>query len=514
VSFLEELEQRGLLQQVTDRDGLAKLLASQVVPVYAGYDPTSSSLHVGNLVPTILLKRFQLAGHRPIVLVGGATGMIGDPSGKSDERNLLDEQTLATNVAGIRAQLARLMDVSDATTGALLVNNHDWTKDVTYLEFLRDYGKYLTINYMLAKDSVKNRAGSEAATATVLLDADLRIQQADGLALLRTDEKAGSLVDLVAAKDLDRVRAAMAASGTAEFALNGANKQEIPAQIAFTTFANGTAIGVLRERQAGISYTEFSYMFLQSFDFVQLAKSHGCRLQVGGSDQYGNITAGCELSHKMRGPQLFGLVAPLLLDSTGQKMGKTSTGERIWLDADRTTPFQFYQYWLNQPDADMPRFLRMFSLKSLAEIDQVLAAHDADRSQRIAQRELARVMTTWVHGADQIPVIEAAGKLIFSESLEGIGEADLRLAAATVPTIDLPRVELEAGISIVDLFIRSGLVDSKSKARQLIEKDKGAFVNHVKSVDPARMITVADLATETMLVLRKGKRSICLVRLV
>ena len=230
MALLDELERRGLVAEVTHRDELAKLLASQSVPLYAGYDPTSPSLHIGNLVPTILLKRFQLAGHRPIVLVGGATGMIGDPSGKSNERNLLDDETLAHNLAGIRTQLSRLLDFEDPATGAVMTNNADWMRGIGYLEFLRDIGKHLTINYMMAKDSVKARL----------------------------------------------------------------------------------------EGESGISYTEFSYMLLQAFDFVQLSRSHGCRLQVGGSDQYGNITAGVELSHKMRGPQLFGLVAPLLLDATGK----------------------------------------------------------------------------------------------------------------------------------------------------------------------------------------------------
>src|SRR4051812_34012833 len=218
-TFLDELEARGLFANCTDRAGLAKLLSEGSISAYAGYDPTSSSLHVGNLVPTILLKRLQLAGHRPVIVVGGATGMIGDPSGRSDERNLLDDQTLATNLAGIRAQLSRLLDFDDPATGAVMTNNADWTRGISYLEFLRDIGKHLTINYMTAKDSVKSR-------------------------------------------------------------LEGEN---------------------------GISYTEFSYMLLQAFDFVTLSRLHGCRLQVGGSDQYGNITAGCELAHKMRGPQLFGL---------------------------------------------------------------------------------------------------------------------------------------------------------------------------------------------------------------
>ncbi|HEY5947691.1 MAG TPA: tyrosine--tRNA ligase, partial [Kofleriaceae bacterium] len=263
MSIVDELEARGLYANCTDREGLAEVLTKEApLCAYAGYDPTAASLHVGHLVPTILLKRLQLAGHRPIIVVGGATGMVGDPSGKSDERNLLDDATIAVNVAGLRAQLGRLLEFNDTPTGALMTNNADWTRGMSFLEFLRDVGKYLTINYMMAKDSVKSRIESEN----------------------------------------------------------------------------------------GISFTEFSYMLLQAFDFVELNKQHNCRLQVGGNDQYGNITAGCELQRKLGRPPVYGLTAPLLLDSSGQKMGKTSTGERIWLDAERTPPFEFYKYWFNVSD--------------------------------------------------------------------------------------------------------------------------------------------------------------------
>ncbi len=421
-AFIEELRQRHLLANVTDEAGLAKLLSSEVVPVYAGYDPTASSLHVGNLVPTIMLKRFQLAGHKPIVLVGGATGMIGDPSGKSDERNLLDDATLAGNLAGIRSELERLMDFSDPSTGAAMTNNADWTRGVGFLEFLRDTGKYLTINYMMAKDSVKSRL----------------------------------------------------------------------------------------EGDSGISYTEFSYMLLQAFDFVHLAKSHGCRLQVGGNDQYGNITAGCELSRKQGGPQLFGLTAPLLLDSTGQKMGKTSTGERIWLHPERTSPYAFYQYWFNRSDEEVPRLLKMFSLQPLAEIDAVLADHDADRGKRIGQRALARALTGWIHGDASIAPIEAAARVMFGGSLDGVTDAVLRQLASTVKTVDIPRGELDAGIAIVDLLARvTG--DSKSKARQLVQQG-GAYINNGKITELEHKVSLAHLATETMLVVRSGKKDYYLVR--
>jgi tyrosyl-tRNA synthetase len=422
MALLDELNDRGLLADVTDRDGLAALLASQIVPVYAGYDPTSASLHVGNLVPTILLKRFQLAGHKPIVLVGGSTGMIGDPSGRSTERNLLDEETLTTNVAGIRAQLSRLLDFDEGSTGALMTNNADWTRGVSYLDFLRDYGKHLTINYMLGKDSVSKRAESDA----------------------------------------------------------------------------------------GISYTEFSYMLLQAFDFVRLCDLHGCRLQVGGSDQYGNITAGCELQHKRRGLKLFGLTAPLLLDSAGEKMGKTSTGERIWLDAERTPPYAFYQYWLNRNDDEVGRMLRMFSLRPLDELDDVLRAHDADRSKRSAQRELARAMTAWVHGDAAVTRVELASRVMFGDSLDGLTDADLDALAGTVPTVEVSRTELAAGIGIVDLLART-VAESKGAARRLVTQG-GAYINNQRVAQVEHQVTLDHLATETMLVVRGGRKDYCLVR--
>ena len=423
MQILDELAARGLLADVTDRAGLADLLAKDApVSAYAGYDPTASSLHIGNLVPTILLRRLQLAGHRPIIVVGGATGMIGDPSGKSEERNLLDDATLAANVSGLRAQLGRLLDFESKATGAVMTNNADWTRGVGYLEFLRDIGKHLTINYMTAKDSVKSRLESEH----------------------------------------------------------------------------------------GISYTEFSYMLLQAFDFVHLAGAYGCRLQVGGSDQYGNITAGCELGRKLGLPQLYGLTAPLLLDSTGQKMGKTATGERIWLDAERTSAYAFYQYWFNVADEDAPRLLKLFSLRPLAELEELVRAHDADRAKRSAQRELARTLTAWVHGEAAIGRVEAASRVMFGGDLAGLTDADLAQLAGTMPTVDVPRSELQAGLPIVDLLART-VADSKGAAKRLITQG-GAYLNNIRIGEVDRKVTLADLATETMLVVRGGKKDYRLVR--
>jgi tyrosyl-tRNA synthetase len=422
MAILDELEARGLMADVTDRTGLAVLLAKPSVTFYCGYDPTASSLHVGNLVPLVVQARLQRAGHKPIVLVGGATGMIGDPSGKSAERILLDDDELEANIAGIRKQLERFLDFAPGPSAATIVNNADWTRGVGYLEFLRDVGKYLTVNYMMAKDSVRARL----------------------------------------------------------------------------------------EGEAGISYTEFSYMLLQAFDFVHLAKAHGCRLQVGGSDQYGNITAGCELSRKMGGAQLFGLTQPLLLDSSGQKMGKTSTGERVWLDAERTSPYAFYQYWLNVADEDVLRFLKLFSSRSLGEIDELMRSHDADRSQRVAQRELARSLTAWVHGEREVARIEEASRVMFGGSLDGVREETLTLLAQVVPVVEISRADLAAGIGIVDLLSRT-VAESKSAARRLVQQG-GAYVNNVRVSDVEHKVSIGDLVTPTMLVVRGGRKDYRLVR--
>src|SRR5688572_25887744 len=403
MQILDDFAARGLLADVTDRDGLTKLLGSERVTFYVGYDPTSSSLHVGSLVPVIMQARLQRAGHKPIVLVGGATGMVGDPSGRSAERNLLGDDELAANCAGIRSQLSRFLEFGSGPTDAVLVNNADWTRGIGYLEFLRDIGKHLTVNYMMAKDSVRARL----------------------------------------------------------------------------------------EGDTGISYTEFSYMLLQAWDFVHLSRAHGCRLQCGGSDQYGNITAGCELSRKMGGPQLFGLTAPLLLDSAGQKMGKTSTGERVWLDAERTSPYAFYQYFFNATDEEAPRLLRLFSLRPLAELDEITRAHDADRSQRHAQRLLAQTMTTWVHGAEETARVEEASRIMFGGSLDGVQERTLELLAKVVPVVDIDPTELANGIAIVDLLSRT-VADSKSAARRLLQQG-GAYVNNVRITDGERRVTSADL---------------------
>ena len=318
MNIFKELSWRGLINQTTDDVNLQGLLQDKPRTVYAGFDPTADSLHVGHLMALMILRRFQRAGHRPIALVGGATGMIGDPSGKSEERNLLSLDTLRANIAGMEAQLRRFLDFDCGANSAVLVNNYDWMAKFGFLEFLRDIGKHFPVNVMLTKESVRNR-------------------------LERTD--------------------------------------------------------------AGLSYTEFSYMLLQAYDFVYLFDKFGCELQAGGSDQWGNITAGIDLARRLRGVQLYGMTCPLLTKSDGSKMGKTESGA-LWLAADKTSPYQFYQYWINLDDADVGKCLRFFTDLNQAEIEAILQKHQSDPGLRTAQRRLAAELTRLVHGPEGLDIAQ------------------------------------------------------------------------------------------------------------
>ena len=423
--IIDELDARGLLQDITHREQLSALLSRESITVYAGYDPTAPSLHIGHLVPTMLLARLQRAGHRPIALVGGATGMIGDPTGKSDERKLLTRDALQENSEALARQLSQFLDFDDAKTGALMLDTLDWFQSIGYIDFLRDVGKLLTVNYMMAKDSVRNR---------------------------------------------------------------------------------------LQDREQGISYTEFSYMLLQSYDFVHLAEHHGCRLQVGGSDQWGNITAGTEMQRKLGRDTVYGLTGPLLLDSSGQKMGKTSSGQRIWLDADRTSPYALYQYWLNCADDSVERFLKIFSWRPLAEIADIVVAHQEAPHKRIGQKALAEEFTTWVHGAEALRRALAASQVMFGGSLEELDDADLRPLMADVPSSELARSRLEGGVDLVALLAETGLAQSKGAARRLV-KGGGVYVNNVRVADVDKTLGIGDLGTETMMLLRAGKKKYHIVAL-
>lgn len=422
IDVIGELDARGLLFDVSDRDALSELLASGSVTFYCGYDPTGVSLHVGSLVPLSLMRHLALAGHRPLGLVGGSTGMVGDPTGKSEERNLLDEATLEKNLRGIRSQLERLLGKS-----VTMVNNADWTRPVSVLDFLRDVGKHMTVNYMLSKESVRSR---------------------------------------------------------------------------------------IESREQGISYTEFSYMLLQAFDFVHLAEANDCRLQLGGSDQWGNITCGIELQRKMGRPPIFGLVGPLLTTASGGKFGKTAAGTSVWLDRDMTSPYRFYQYWINAEDADVERYLKMFTLVPLDEIASLASEHAKDPGRRAAQRRLAHEVTMWVHGEGSARAAEAASEILFGGAITKDTPAEaLELLADETPTTDVAKSTIEEGWPIVDALVDTGLAKSKGAARRLLGQ-RGVYVNNERSDDPERRLVPADVTAGSVIVLRSGKKTYHLARLV
>lgn len=420
-----DLKWRGLIHQTTDDANLQKWLNEKPRTLYIGFDPTADSMHVGSLLQVMTLRRFQKAGHRPIALVGGATGMIGDPSGKSKERTLLTSDVLAQNVAGIKAQMQQFLEF-EGDDGAKLVNNFDWMSGFSYLEFLRDIGKNFPVNVMMAKDSVKSRIGRE---------------------------------------------------------------------------------------DTGISYTEFSYMLLQAYDFVHLSQQFGCELQVGGSDQWGNITAGIDLGRRMHQVQLFGITSPLLTKSDGTKMGKTESGA-VWLDADKTSPYQFYQYWFNVDDEDAGKCLRFLTELPQAEIEALDESRKSDPAKRESQMALATELTRLVHGEHGLKTAEQAKQIFFGGgSLEGLDGKALEQIFADVPSCELPRADFGAGFSLVDALAASGLCKSKGEARRTIQEG-GANVNNERVKDTEAKLTKEDLVTDSIVVLRRGKKKYALLRLV
>jgi tyrosyl-tRNA synthetase len=420
--ILAELEWRGLYADSTDREALAQRLAAGPLTLYCGFDPTADSLHVGNLVPLFALRRFQLAGHHPIVLAGGATGMVGDPSGKSDERNLQTPEQVAHNIAAIKQQLTKFLEFDAAKTPAhnpaRLVNNADWTAPMSFLDFLREVGKYVTVNSMVAKDSVRSR---------------------------------------------------------------------------------------MEDRASGISFTEFSYMLLQGHDFYHLRKTLNCELQVGATDQWGNITVGTELTRKKLGVTVWGLVFPLLTKADGTKYGKTATGT-VWLDPKKTSPYRFYQFFVNADDADVIKLLKVLTFLSRDEITALENELKANPGARAAQKTLAREMTTLVHGADALAAALKASEILFGGSLEGVSEAIFNDVVGEVPTKEIERAKLDgAGTPVADLVVHAGLESSKGAARKSLEAG-GVYLNNVR-VDHTRAVTSADLLFGKHLLLRKGKKS-------
>ncbi len=407
----EDLAFRGLIHQVTDQE-LGKRLDQPGLTLYAGFDPSADSLHVGNLLQLCTLRRFQLAGHRPISLAGGGTGMIGDPGGKQDERQLLTLETIEGYLEGIRPQLAQFLNLDNA----LLLNNADWLGSMSTLEFLRDVGKHFTVNQMVAKESVRSR-------------------------FERPDH--------------------------------------------------------------GISYTEFSYMLLQAYDFLRLHVDHGCELQIGGSDQWGNITMGVELIRKVCAHESWGLTTPLVVRPDGTKYGKTEEGT-VWLDASRTSPYAMYQFLFNSPDEMVGSYVRYFTFldhAAIEDLDRETAAHPERRS---AQRALARSVVALVHGEAEVEKCEAASAAVFGEEIAGLSEELLLAVTADVPTTPVPRAEVLGGLTLIDALVRTGLAKSRSDARRTIEQG-GAYVNNVRQTDD-RALGRADLLHDRYVVLRLGRR--------
>jgi tyrosyl-tRNA synthetase len=432
---LRELEWRGFIHQMTHED-LDEALEDDKVTLYCGFDPTGDSLHVGSLLPMMGLAFFRRHGHNPIALVGGATGMIGDPSGKDEERSLMSEHELERNLEGISAQLDRILDRAvqmhpeavDAQAGEggiPLMNNADWLADWSYIDFLREVGKYFRVNVMINKESVKAR---------------------------------------------------------------------------------------LEEREQGISYTEFSYMLIQGFDFLHLYEEADCTLQIGGSDQWGNITAGTDLIRRKTGESAFGLTFPLLTDSAGKKFGKTEAGA-VWLDPEKTSPYEFYQYWVQRDDADVPKLLRTFTFLPREDIDELVGVIEAGENRGEVQETLAWEVTALVHGATEADKAVKASKMLFGEKIEGLTDRELASIFADVPSTEIAMDELEDGIGILNLFTETGLQNSNGAARRLI-KQGGAYLNNEKLERWDYEVTPDDLASDTMLVLRSGKKNYAVVKFV
>ena len=421
-ALIADLKWRGAFAQSTDEVELAKHLDSGSRTLYIGFDPTAPSLHLGNLVQMTMLRRFQLAGHKPIALVGGATGLVGDPSGRSAERTLNDEEIVAQWLERIRKQLEGFLDFNPSKNGASMANNLDWTAPVSALNFLRDIGKHFSVNQMLAKDSVSARLES-----------------------------------------------------------------------------------------GGISYTEFSYQVLQAYDFLELFRRSNCTLQLGGSDQWGNITAGLDLIRKVTGESAYALSVPLLTKSDGEKFGKTASGS-IWLDPTMTSPYAFYQFFINSDDRDVEKLLKIFSFKSHVEIEELLESLATNPGAREAHRALAREVTTSIHGADACAKVEVAAKALFGQG--EITELDSATLAGALA--ELPRTTINSSSEIptwVDLIVATGVCESKSAARRII-KEGGAYLNNKKITAEDFAPTATDLIAGKFLVLRKGKRDLAAVELV
>ena len=427
MNFVDELKWRGMIHDIMP--GTEELLAKGQTTAYVGIDPTADSLHVGHLVSVMMMKHFQMAGHKPIFIIGGATGMIGDPSGKSQERNLLDEETIRKNMAGIKAQLSRFIDFnSTASNAAIMLNNYDWMKQFSFLDFIREIGKHITVNYMMAKDSVKKRLSSESAQ--------------------------------------------------------------------------------------GMSFTEFTYQLVQGYDFLHLRKNYGCMLQMGGSDQWGNITTGAELIRRTNGGEVFALTCPLITKADGKKFGKTESGN-IWLDPERTSPYKFYQFWLNTTDEDAARYVKIFTILPPARIDALIAEHREAPHLRKLQKTLAKEITCLIHGEEAYNLALEASQILFgnatSETLRKIDENTFLSVFEGVPQYEIAAADLKGGISIVDFLAdKTAIMSSKGEARRAL-KSNAIGINKEKVQGEETIIGESHLIDGKYILAQSGKKNYFLV---
>ncbi len=423
MNFVQEFRWRGLVHDTTE--ALEEAAGKEKLTAYIGFDPTAASLHVGSLLPIMCLARLQRMGHSPIGIVGGGTGLIGDPSGKTQERQLLTLEQTEANLQGIKAQLNRFLDFEVKTNPARIINNAEWLVSIKAIDFLRDIGKYFTVNYMLAKESVKKRM----------------------------------------------------------------------------------------EQEEGISFTEFSYMLLQSYDYLEMYDRCKCTLQMGGSDQWGNITAGIELIRRLRGVKAHGLVFPLVTSSSGVKFGKTESGA-VWLDAELTSPYRYYQFWLNATDADAITFLKYFTWLTETEIAELTESHQAAPEKRLAQYKLAELVTALTHGPTALARAQKASQALFGQELADLSSSEIKDIFGDVPRNQLPKTDFEGdGVSAIDLFVTTALCSSKSEARRLLENG-GAYVNNLRQSDVKARVGLAQTIDGHFFVLRKGQKQYHLVEVV
>ncbi len=427
MNFIEELKWRGMLHDIMP--GTEELLQKEITRGYIGFDPTADSLHIGHMVQVMLLVHFQRAGHVPIALVGGATGMIGDPSGRAEERSLLDEQTLRKNQEGIKKQLSKFLDFqSDKKNRAIMVNNYDWMKEYSFLGFIRDIGKHITVNYMMAKDSVKKRLGSDA--------------------------------------------------------------------------------------KEGMSFTEFSYQLVQGTDFLHLYYEYGCRLQMGGSDQWGNIITGTELIRRKTGGEAFALTCPLITKSGGSKFGKTETGN-VWLDPEKTSPYHFYQFWLNVSDEDAGKYIKIFTLLDHKEIEDIISQHKRSPHERLLQKRLAEEVTIMVHSQEELESAKDASQILFgkgtTDSLKRMNESTFLSVFGGVPTFNVKREILKGGLTFTSLCTEHANVFASKGELKRMTQGGGVSLNKMKVENPDIIIGEDQLLNEKYLLVQKGKKNYFLI---